>query len=88
MVGRDFFACALPLTDISLTHSLRTAYYVSFGPHGPRKPITSSGQGMRTFAGVAGLIGATFAIFFGLRSTGECFLTPLHTPLAGEIGSQ
>lgn len=56
--------------DLSIDEK-KAAYYVSFGPHGPRKPITSSGQGMRTFAGVAGLIGATFAIFFGLRSTAK-----------------
>ncbi|PWN53298.1 putative cytochrome-c oxidase chain V precursor [Violaceomyces palustris] len=46
----------------------KAAYFVSFGPHGPRKPITTSGQGARTLAGVVGLIGATCVLFYGLRS--------------------
>lgn len=47
------------------------AYFVSFGPHGPRKAITSPGQGMRTVLGVTAIIGATVGLFFGLRQFGE-----------------
>ncbi|PWN44168.1 cytochrome c oxidase subunit IV [Ceraceosorus guamensis] len=45
----------------------KAAYYISFGPHGPRKPITQPGQAIKTAAGVTGLIIATFGLFFGLR---------------------
>lgn len=43
------------------------AYFVSFGPHGPRRPITQPGQAMRTAVGVSALMGATAVVFFGMR---------------------
>ncbi|PWN96398.1 putative cytochrome-c oxidase chain V precursor [Tilletiopsis washingtonensis] len=50
------------------TDQKKAAYFVSFGPHGPRKPHVQPGQGMRTFFGTVGLIGVTAAVFFGIRS--------------------
>ncbi|EPQ27294.1 uncharacterized protein PFL1_05217 [Pseudozyma flocculosa PF-1] len=46
----------------------KAAYFVSFGPHGPRKPITQPGQGAKTLGGVIGLIGATVGLFYWLRT--------------------
>ncbi|PWN87741.1 putative cytochrome-c oxidase chain V precursor [Acaromyces ingoldii] len=45
----------------------KAAYFVSFGPHGPRKAITRPGQGVRTFTGVAAILVATVGVFYGLR---------------------
>ncbi|PWN25255.1 COX4-domain-containing protein [Jaminaea rosea] len=45
----------------------KAAYFVSFGPHGPRKPITPPGQGIRTLVGVSGLCLATFGVFYTMR---------------------
>lgn len=54
-----------------LLFSSHPAYFISFGPHGPRKAITKPGQGLRTFTGVTVLLGATVALFYGLRHFGE-----------------
>ncbi|GAK67140.1 cytochrome c oxidase subunit V [Moesziomyces antarcticus] len=45
-------------------------YFVSFGPHGPRKPITASGQGAKTFAGVVAALGVTTGVFYLMRANG------------------
>ncbi|PWN18010.1 hypothetical protein BCV69DRAFT_285608 [Microstroma glucosiphilum] len=54
------------LPSLSL-YPTSTAYFVSFGPHGPRRPITQPGQAMRTAVGVGALMGATAVVFFGMR---------------------
>ncbi|SPO30166.1 probable cytochrome-c oxidase chain V precursor [Ustilago trichophora] len=48
----------------------KAAYFVSFGPHGPRKPITASGQGAKTFAGVVAALGVTTGVYYLMRSNG------------------
>ncbi|SPC64877.1 probable cytochrome-c oxidase chain V precursor [Ustilago sp. UG-2017b] len=48
----------------------KAAYFVSFGPHGPRKPITASGQGAKTLAGVAALLGVTTVVYYLMRANG------------------
>jgi Cytochrome c oxidase subunit IV len=53
-----------PSTDMPLFVS---AYFISFGPHGPRKPITVKGQGVKTFTGVSACVLATVGVFYGLR---------------------
>ncbi|GAC97765.1 cytochrome c oxidase subunit V [Pseudozyma hubeiensis SY62] len=50
--------------------SKHTAYFVSFGPHGPRKPITASGQGAKTFAGVVAALGVTTGVYYLMRANG------------------
>jgi len=45
----------------------KAAYFISFGPHGPRKPITVKGQGVKTFTGVSACVLATVGVFYGLR---------------------
>jgi len=46
----------------------KAAYFISFGPHGPRKPITQPGQGAKTFVGVVVGIIASVCVFYGFRS--------------------
>ncbi|CAD6892197.1 unnamed protein product [Tilletia controversa] len=48
----------------------KAAYFISFGPHGPRKPVTEPGQGLRTFAGVVIATAAAIGVFYGFRSIG------------------
>ncbi|CAO1625847.1 unnamed protein product [Sympodiomycopsis kandeliae] len=54
-------------TQLSIDEK-KAAYFVSFGPHGPRKPLLQPGQAVRTAVGVLGLLGATAVVFFGFRS--------------------
>ncbi|KIS66471.1 putative cytochrome-c oxidase chain V precursor [Mycosarcoma maydis] len=48
----------------------KAAYFVSFGPHGPRKPLTSPGQGAKTLGGVLAALGITSGIFYLMRANG------------------
>ncbi|KZT61333.1 cytochrome c oxidase subunit IV [Calocera cornea HHB12733] len=41
----------------------KAAYYVAFGPHGPRTPIVPPGSGIKVFFGVVGCIGVAGLIF-------------------------
>ncbi|EKM55091.1 uncharacterized protein PHACADRAFT_255463 [Phanerochaete carnosa HHB-10118-sp] len=47
----------------------KAAYYVAFGPHGPRKPTTPPGGSLKIALGTLGLIGLTGAIFATIRAT-------------------
>jgi hypothetical protein len=58
-----FFPQSRPLT--------LPAYFVAFGPHGPRAPLNAPGNGMRVFGGVAAAVAAAFGIFTFARSQGE-----------------
>ncbi|KAL0576018.1 Cytochrome c oxidase subunit 5B, mitochondrial [Marasmius crinis-equi] len=49
----------------------KAAYYVSFGPHGPRAPSSKPGDGYKIFASVAGLVGVTAALMAVIRSFGS-----------------
>ncbi|CAG8503724.1 14997_t:CDS:2 [Dentiscutata heterogama] len=40
----------------------RAAYYVSFGPHGPREPLTGPGHTSKVFIGVGGVLAASLGI--------------------------
>ncbi|EIW67828.1 hypothetical protein TREMEDRAFT_74318 [Tremella mesenterica DSM 1558] len=46
----------------------KAAYFVAFGPHGPRAPIHHPGNAMRVIGGVAGCVGVAIAIFYAVRS--------------------
>jgi len=35
----------------------KAAYYVAFGPHGPRAPVSPPGEGFKIFLGVMALVG-------------------------------
>ena len=45
-----------------------TAYYVAFGPHGPREPIQA--EAGKTIAGVAAAVAVCGIIFYALRKGG------------------
>ncbi|KAK4048893.1 Cytochrome c oxidase subunit 5B, mitochondrial [Microbotryomycetes sp. JL201] len=46
----------------------KAAYYVAFGPHGPREPILPPGSGAKTAGGVAVAVAVAGVVFYGLRS--------------------
>lgn len=46
------------------------AYYVAFGPHGPRTPISQPGDNFKIFLGTIGLVGVSGLIFLFIQSRG------------------
>lgn len=50
--------------------SLLSAYYVAFGPHGPRAPTDAPGATYKIILSVTGLIAVAGAIFVAVRSVG------------------
>ncbi|KAF7331594.1 hypothetical protein MKEN_00039000 [Mycena kentingensis (nom. inval.)] len=46
----------------------KAAYYVSFGPHGRRKPIHEKGDGFKIFLSVAAAVGVSGVLFYAIRS--------------------
>lgn len=48
----------------------RVAYYVAFGPHGPRAAVNPPGTALKLFLGTGALIGASGLLFFLARSVG------------------
>ena len=44
------------------------AYYVAFGPHGPRAPTGQPGDGLKIFLSTVGLVGVAGAMFFGIKA--------------------
>lgn len=66
------------------------AYYVAFGPHGPRAPVNPTGTTVKVAAGVAVLIASAGLIYGGVRSVGMflfsllsfCELTGTCSPAA------
>lgn len=51
-----------------------TAYYVAFGPHGPRTPINPPGTAVKVSSAVAGLVVVAAAIVVTLRHYGASSL--------------
>ncbi|CAM0137866.1 Cytochrome c oxidase subunit 5B, mitochondrial [Umbelopsis sp. WA50703] len=45
----------------------KAAYYISFGPHGPREPLTQPGHGMKVLIGSIGVVAASAALFYVIR---------------------
>ncbi|KAH7907964.1 COX4, subunit IV of cytochrome c oxidase [Hygrophoropsis aurantiaca] len=46
----------------------KAAYYVAFGPHGPRAPVSPPGEGIKVFFGTMGLIGVAGILFMVSRA--------------------
>ncbi|KAF5391870.1 hypothetical protein D9757_001723 [Collybiopsis confluens] len=46
----------------------KAAYYVAFGPHGPRAPVGKPGDGFKIFAGTAALVGFAGVLYFAIRA--------------------
>jgi len=42
----------------------KAAYYVAFGPHGPRAPTSAPGEGLKVLFGTVGLVGLAGVVFF------------------------
>ena len=58
---------------MSCSHiSIVTAYYVAFGPYGPRTPVNPPGTAVKVGSAVAGLVAVTAAIIATLRHYGTC----------------
>ncbi|KAI7901515.1 cytochrome c oxidase subunit IV [Cokeromyces recurvatus] len=45
----------------------KAAYYIAFGAHGPREPLTKPGHGMKVLAGVTGVLAASGVLFYLIR---------------------
>ena len=79
----SLFGSALPCSALVLPWRLCTladlvssllpsaAYYVAFGPHGPRTPVNPPGTSAKVTAGVFGLIAAAAAVFATVRALGK-----------------
>lgn len=52
------------------------AYYVAFGPHGPRAPIDPPGTTPKVVIGVTALIASAGIIFYAIRATGTSLSLP------------
>ncbi|KAG2157012.1 COX4, subunit IV of cytochrome c oxidase [Suillus clintonianus] len=46
----------------------KAAYYVAFGPHGPRAPVSPPGQGLKVFLFTMGLVGVAGLLSIAIRS--------------------
>jgi len=46
----------------------KAAYYVVFGPHGPRAPVNPPGTTVKILTGVSALIGAAGLLYAGFRA--------------------
>ena len=62
----------------SLSLSL-IAYYVAFGPHGPRAPTSAPGEGFKILLSTLGLIGLGGVLFLTVQSFGTSFEDPSST---------
>ena len=51
----------------------KAAYYVAFGPHGPRTPVSPPGQGLKVLLSTLGLVGVAGSIAWGVRARGGCW---------------
>ncbi|KAI8450503.1 cytochrome c oxidase subunit IV-domain-containing protein [Phakopsora pachyrhizi] len=46
----------------------KASYWVSFGPHGPREPISPPGSGIKLLLGITGCLTAAVGLFILIRS--------------------
>ncbi|KAL1930515.1 hypothetical protein VTP01DRAFT_10677 [Rhizomucor pusillus] len=53
-----------------LAEEKRAAYFVAFGPHGPRRPLTQPGHLWRVLAGVSGALAISSGIMYATRVGG------------------
>ncbi|KAI9304467.1 cytochrome c oxidase subunit IV [Cunninghamella echinulata] len=49
----------------------KASYYIAFGPHGPREPITGPGHTAKVLGGVAGVLAVSGGLFALIRSGGK-----------------
>ncbi|KAG0248811.1 Cytochrome c oxidase subunit 5A [Mortierella polycephala] len=48
----------------------KAAYWVAFGPHGARTPLTGPNHGLKVFFGTTAVVGASGGLFLWIRSKG------------------
>ncbi|KAG0327906.1 Cytochrome c oxidase subunit 5A [Dissophora globulifera] len=48
----------------------KAAYWVAFGPHGARTPLTGPNHGIKVLAGTTAVVGAAGGLFLWIRSKG------------------
>lgn len=68
------------LTQPFPMHADIAAYFVSFGPHGPRAPILPPGGHMKVFAGTVAVVGTALTLFAVIRSKGELNVVNVGSP--------
>lgn len=56
--------------SLTSPRAAHAAYYVAFGPHGPRAPVDAPGAGIKIVLGVTGLVVAAGAVFYAVRAAG------------------
>lgn len=61
-----------------IVFSCRKAYYVAFGPHGPRAPLHPPGSVLKIFLGTAGLVGLAGVLFLTIRHFCEFSTSIVH----------
>jgi len=61
-----------------LTMCFVLAYYVAFGPHGPRAPVNPPGTTVKIITGVTALIGAAGLLYVGFRAIGTLSFFPVY----------
>ncbi|KAF8171644.1 cytochrome c oxidase subunit IV-domain-containing protein [Pholiota molesta] len=54
----------------------KAAYYVAFGPHGPRTPTSQPGDNLKIFLSTLALVGISGLVFLAIQSRGQ---TPPRT---------
>ncbi|KAF8147565.1 cytochrome c oxidase subunit IV-domain-containing protein [Crassisporium funariophilum] len=54
-------------TSLSLDEK-KAAYYVAFGPHGPRAPTSQPGDGLKITLATTALVGLAGLLFYGIKS--------------------
>ncbi|KAJ3566012.1 hypothetical protein NP233_g7266 [Leucocoprinus birnbaumii] len=58
-----------PWNELSVDEK-KAAYYVAFGPHGPRAPTSQPGDNFKILLYTAALVGAGASLFFAIRGLG------------------
>ncbi|GAO46298.1 cytochrome c oxidase subunit V [Saitoella complicata NRRL Y-17804] len=56
-----------PWTELTLAEK-KAAYYIAFGPYGPRAPLHPPKFHLKVFMGVLGGLAASITLFLGIRS--------------------
>jgi len=65
-----FYICPIPLDVFYRTCFL--AYYVAFGPHGPRTPSSQPGDALKILLFTSALVAVAGTLFIAIRSAGTC----------------
>jgi hypothetical protein len=61
------------------------AYYVAFGPHGPRAPIDTPADRLKIYLYTVGLIAVTGVVYVGIHALCTFFQPPYQPPRSNTI---